>query len=703
MTDQERNNDNGLRISRLLRRLYWFFLALSVWIIGQTIYIQTGWEPKPELEKHFMPRRYRETEKPERGAILDHDGKLLAISTPIYDIFMDCTVRREEFEAKEKGDSLEDVWLGKADLLSRELPKVLAKDGKTYEYYSDLITTKRYMKSGTYVPITKNIDHSTYLELRSLPLYNEGANAGGIIVEEHDNRQYPYGIYKVIGSVKINKEDPDQNVYLGLDGQYDYILRGKEGSQWMRKTDRGTISDPDSTVVEVEDGMDVRTTLDIGIQQIASKALRANIESDPEIQGGCAVVMDVETGAIKAMVNLLKNTDGELGEIYNLAIGRAGEPGSVFKTATLMTLLEEGKTTLSSVYKTNGGRMHDFDIEPCQETIRYENKTKKKTITVEDALKVSSNYIFRRIVADNYIQCPEQFVNKLYSYNLHDAYAFDLTEKGSRPKLPVPDPKMNRYDLVSVAIGYNVTETPLNIVTFYNAIANGGKMMKPYLIESYEKDGRTERKFGPEILNGSICSEATADSLTRALTMVTLEGTAATRLRNAKCTVAGKTGTARVVLEAADKPKRGDQYVSVDGLRRYQATFVGFFPAEQPKYTAIVVLYTELRKTSIGGGNLPALTFKQIVDDIWAMDSSWGKELEATGEVPQMRAQRISTGSGSSSRVPDLKGMGLKDALYAIENSGYRCRYEGVGHVAEQSPAAGKEYKKGETIKIRLR
>lgn len=271
--------------------------------------------------------------------------------------------------------------------------------------------------------------------------------------------------------------------------------------------------------------MDVRTTLDIGIQQIASKALRTNIESDPEIQGGCAVVMDVETGAIKAMVNLLKNTDGELGEIYNLAIGRAGEPGSVFKTATLMTLLEEGKTTLSSVYKTNGGRMHDFDIEPCQETIRYENKTKKKTITVEDALKVSSNYIFRRIVADNYIQCPEQFVNKLYSYNLHDAYAFDLTEKGSRPKLPVPDPKMNRYDLVSVAIGYNVTETPLNIVTFYNAIANGGKMMKPYLIESYEKDGRTERKFGPEILNGSICSEATADSLTRALTMVTLEGT----------------------------------------------------------------------------------------------------------------------------------------------------------------------------------
>lgn len=704
MTDKGTNNESGLRISRLLRRMYWVFLALSIWVIFKIIYIQTGWEPRQDIEKNFIPRRFQEKEKPERGAILDHNGNLLAISTPIYDIFMDCTVRREEFEGKtkEKHDTLENEWLAKADLLSRELPKVLAKDGKTYEYYRDLIISNR-ASGGKYVPITKNIDHSTYLALRSLPLYNEGQNAGGIIVEEHDNRQYPYGTHRVIGDVRLNKEDPSKNRYLGLEGQYDYILRGTEGSQWMRKTDRGIIFDPDSAVVDVVNGKDIRTTLDISIQQIASKALRANIESDPEIEGGCVVVMEVETGAVKAMVNLRKDGEGGLGETYNMAIGRAGEPGSIFKTATLMTLLEEEKTTLSTVYKTNGGKMHDFDIPPCQETIRYENKTKKKTITVEDALKVSSNYIFRRIVADNYTKCPDRFVNKLYSYNLHDAYRFDLTEKGSRPSLPVPNPDMNRYDLISVAIGYNVTETPLNIVTFYNAIANGGKMMKPYLIEAFEIDGKADKTFGPEILNGSICSKATADSLTRALTMVTLEGTAATRLKNAKCTVAGKTGTARVVLLAEDNPKKGDQYISVDGRRRYQATFVGFFPAEQPKYTAIVVLYTDLRRGSIGGGNLPALTFKQIVDDIWAMDSSWGKELDAKGKVPEMKAQYIATGLGSNAPVPDLKGMGLQDALYTIENNGYRCQYEGTGHVVSQSPPAGRTLRKGETIKVVLK
>jgi len=712
MTERGTNNDNGLRISRLLRRMYWFFLALSVAIIVMIIYIQTGWMPDPELEKYFLPQRYEQRDKPERGAVLDHKGNLLAISTPMYNINMDCTVRKEEFaryKSQRKRDSLENDWMEKAQKLSRELPKVLEKDGKTADYYYNLIKTNRHsdIPGRKNVPITRNIDHSTYLKLRSLPLFNEGQFRSGMIRTEIETRQYPYGnlAARVIGDVKINRENPQDSRFLGIEGQYDYILRGKEGSQWMRRTDRGTIVDPDSTIVDVEDRLDIRSTLDIDIQEIATKALRTNIESDPQIQGGCVIVMDVETGAVRAMVNLLKNKKGELGENYNMAVGRSGEPGSIFKTATLMTLLEEGKTTLSSVYKTNGGVMEDFPrLNACEETKRYERNTGKKTITVEDALKVSSNYVFRRIVADCYTDCPEKFIDKFYEYNLHDAYRFDLTEKGeTKPELPAPDPEMNRYDLVSAAIGYNVKETPLNIVTFYNAIANNGKMMKPYLIESHERDGKTVRSFGPQILNGSICSKATADSLTRALTMVTLEGTAATRLRNAKCTVAGKTGTARVVLDKEDNPKKGEPYISADGLRKYQATFVGFFPADEPKYTAIVVLYSELRKSSIGGGNLPALTFKQIVDDIWSMDSSWGEVLESRADIPQMKSGYIGTGLGGDAPVPDLKGMGLQDALYAIENNGYRCSYEGVGHVVKQTPAAGSSYKKGETIQLVLR
>ena len=705
-TDNE-IQEKDLRISRLLRRMYWVFLVLTVLIIGKIIHLQTSWEPDEELLVHFHPKRQEVKEAPERGSILDRNGNLLAISTPMYNIFMDCTVRVEEFKGKKKGDSLENVWMSKADMLSRALPKVLAKDGKDYSYYYNLIKEKRHSKSGTYVPITSNIDHSTYLELRSLPLFNEGQYKGGMIKVDVEKRQNPYGSLaaRVIGDVKIRKDDPTASRYRGIEGQYDYILRGTEGSKWMRRSDNGSIVDPDSTIVEAVDGTDIRTTLDIRIQEIADKALRKNIETDPDIEGGCVVVMDVETGGIRAMVNLLKDSDGNLGEIYNLAIGRSGEPGSVFKTATLMTLLEEGKTTLSTVLPTNGGKMADFpQLSACEETRKYENRTKKKTITVEDGLKVSSNYVFRRLVADNYLDCPDKFIDKLYEYNLHDAYSFDVTEVAeSKPELPTPDPKMGKYDLVSAAIGYNVKETPLNIVTFYNAIANNGKMMKPHLIESYEKDGKVIRKVDPEILNGSICSKATADSLTRALTMVTLEGTAATRLKNAKCVVAGKTGTARVVLGKDDNPKKGAPYESVDGLRRYQATFVGFFPADAPKYTAIVVLYSDLRRSSIGGGNLPALTYKEIVDNIWSMDSSWGETYRNRSSVPEMRPQYIATVSGSSVPVPDLKGMGLSDALFAAENNGYKLEFEGVGHVTSQTPAAGKTYRKGETIKVVLK
>jgi len=710
-SERDIQKESGLRISRLLRSMYWVFLGLSVAIIVKIIWLQAGWVPDPELERYFLPTRYEEKETPERGAVMDRNGNLLAISIPLYNINMDCTILKDDFakvKDKRKRDSLENAWMDKARMLSRELPKVLAKDGKTSDYYYDLIRRNRQsrLNGRKNVPITRNIDHSTYLELRSLPLFNEGQFRSGMIKTEVQTRQYPYGSLasRVIGDVRINIDNPQESRFLGIEGQYDYILRGKEGSQWMKRTDRGSIADPDSTIVKVNHGSDIRTTLDISIQEIADKALRKNIESDPEISGGCVVVMDVKTGAVRAMVNLQKNKKGELGENFNMAVGRSGEPGSIFKTATLMTLLEEGKTTLSSVYKTNNGIMEDFsDMKPCEETRRYEKNTGKKTITVEDALKVSSNYIFRRIVADNYMTCPDEFVDRLYEYHLHDSFTFDLTEKGgTSPSLPKPDPKMNKYDLVSVAIGYNVKETPLNIVTFYNAIANDGKMMKPYLIESFEKDGKKTKEFGPEILNGSICSKEVADSLTRALTMVTLEGTAATKLKNAKCVVAGKTGTARVVLEKDDKPTK-DPYVNVDGLRRYQATFVGFFPADEPVYTAIVVLYTDLRKTAIGGGNLPALTYKEIVDKVWSLDSRWGEGLVAEGHVPDMDAEYISIGKEGTARVPDLKGMGLKDAIYAIENNGYRCQYEGIGHVTDQTPAAGRELKKGETIKLVLR
>lgn len=713
-TRKDIQSNDRHRISKILWFLYCTFLLASIVIIGKLIYIQFIWEPDSRTLPVFLPNNYESTIKPERGTIMDCNGKLLAISTPLYTIHMDCQILKEEMSKGKvkmwgRKDSLsEGEWRKMAEQMCRQLPGILNEGRSATSYYDSIIVNRdsRTKKGRRNMLLAKDIDHSTLKKLETLPLFREGKYISGMMPSKVEARKYPYDglAERVIGDIRIDPKDPKRNRFIGIEGEYDYILHGKEGSQWMKETDKGTVLDPDSTVVAVEDGLDIRTTLDIDIQDIADRSLRTMLEQDEELEGGCVVVMDVKTGAVKAMVNLMRDSKDNLGESFNMAIGRSGEPGSVFKTATLMALLDEGKTDLGVIMKTNGGKLEDFPkLNPCQETLRYEKKTGKKTITVADGLKVSSNYVFQRLVADNYEECPDKFVNKLYEYNLHDSFQFDLREEGgTSPSLPAVDPKMGRYSLVVSAIGYNVKETPLNIVTFYNAVANGGKMMKPYLIDSHEKDGKTVRKFEPEILNGAICSKQTADSLTKALKMVTLDGTA-TRLKNAKCTVAGKTGTARVYLHSKeDMPSKDDPYVSVDGRKKYQATFVGFFPADAPKYTAIVVMYTKLTHKSIGGGSLPAMTFKAIVDDMWALDSEWGKEISERADVPDMKASYIGTRKGTAP-VPDVIGMGIKDAIYAIENNGYRCSYEGIGHVVSQSHKPGEKYAKGETIRIVLK
>ena len=705
-TKKEIQTEDKHRISKILWFLYCIFLFCAVAIIGKIVYLQYFWEPDPGTITEFLPNNHKSTIKPERGSIIDRNGKLLATSTPLYTIHMDCQILKNDMaEGKIKlwgrKDSIgESQWRKMAWEMCQGLPAILKEGRSASSYYDSIIVNRdsRTKKGRRNMLLAKHIDHSTLKKLKELPLFREGKYISGMKEDKADARKYPYeGLAeRVIGDIRIDPKDPARNRFIGVEGEYDYILHGNEGYQWMKETDKGTVLDPDSTVVNVEHGSDIRITLDIDIQDIADRSLRKMIGPDEEIEGGCVVVLDVKTGAVRSMVNLQRDSKGRLAENFNMAVGRSGEPGSVFKTATLMTLLEDGKTTLRHTMPSNGGKLKDFPkIKPCQETLRYERNTGKKTISVADGLRVSSNYVFQRLVADHYMNCPDRFVSRLYEYNLHDAYKFDLKEKGgTRPELPKADRKMSKYDLLVSAIGYNVKETPMNIAAFYNAIANGGKMMKPYLIESYEKNGQVTRKFEPTVLNGSICSKATADSLTKALTMVTLEGTGA-KLKNAKCVVAGKTGTARVYMEDIKN------YETKDGKRKYQATFVGFFPAEQPLYTAIVCVYTKLRSTSIGGGSLPAMTFKEIVDDIWALDTNWGKKLSKRSDVPDMKAQYIGTRKGVAP-VPDVIGMGIKDAIYALENNGYRCEYEGVGHVVRQSHAPGRKYNKGETIRLVL-
>ena len=403
--------------------------------------------------------------------------------------------------------------------------------------------------------------------------------------------------------------------------------------------------------------------------------------------------MDVKTGAIRTMVNLMRDSlSGRLDETYNVAISMTREPGSVFKTAILMSLLEDNKVKLSDKIPGNNGIIPGFGQDSHMKGI--------SEISVLHGFEISSNYVFRKLAIDHYGNNPQKLLDNLYLYKLGEAYDFDL-EGFREPYLPKPKTAgWSGTTLGSIAIGYNVEETPLHILTFYNAIANKGKMMKPYLVEDFEENGIVKEKRGPSILNGSICSRATADSLTKGLMKITEEGTAARRLGGAKLKVAGKTGTSKIAFEKDEKPNPRDPYQDRKGRRKYRGTFVGFFPAEQPKYSIICLIDSYPGNETFYGGTTPAMVVREVVDNIYAMDESYGQLLKSSGKMPDMSPEAPLT--AKNGKVPNVKGLGLMDAIYAIENDGYRCSYSGVGHVVSQSPAAGSKLAEGGKVTIRL-
>lgn len=695
------------RIGLILYCFYIFLLFVGLAVFGRMLYIMFVWEPDKDLVRYFVPQSTRSLIEPKRGAIIGCDGKLLALSTPMYDLYMDCTVLKKDFMSEKdprKADSLENGWLGKARRFTSGLS---AETGiNADEYYRMIVKgrneRKRYMK------LLTNLDRGTLLKLESLPLMEEGRYKSGIIVEKHDSRKYPYGTLarRTIGYVKDNssqKEDEKGHSHIGIEGKYDYVLHGKEGEIWLKPTDnKEKIQNYDSTYVKPVDGLDVRTTLDITLQDIVDKAMRKQMSANPKIEDGCAVFMDVRTGAIRAMVNLTKSPkDSSLNEVYNMAIGYGANPGSVFKTTTLMTALEDGYIkSLDDEIPTNEGKLPGY---PQDDHVK--NLVK---ISILHGFEISSNYVFRYLATNNYSDNPKRFMDKLYMYKLGQAFDFDL-EGLREPVLPSPDSKSwSSTDLGSVAIGYSVRETPLHTLTFYNAIANKGRMMKPYLVESIEKDGVVKTKKGPSVLNASICSRATADTLLRALKAVTSEGTAY-RLKGAKLTVAGKTGTARQSLSKEEIEKYGrdpkDNTQTADGSYHNLATFVGFFPADNPKYSAIICMNSSLIKGSLYGGVGPASAMREIVDAIYTLDPEWGAEVTAMAKVPVMGEDKEMTVRSDMKNpiVPDIMGLGLKDAIFIIENSGLKCSYSGTGHVSSQNPKAGTKVADGSTITFNLK
>ena len=696
------NNKNGSRdrVHMVMTFLSMAFLVLSIAIIIQLIRLQSGFRVKEQYLDLFTPRTSLHKEIPERGRILATDGRPLAISAPLYDIFMDCTVRKQEFRRK-KDDEAEQNWQKKVDSLSWVLAALFPE--KSAKQYKDEIIQGRFRKNkdgkevgNGHLLIQKNVNLNTLRKLQSAPLFREGKYRGGLIYEDHDERIYPYDTLarRVIGYIK-------DDYRIGLEASFDYELHGTPGMEWRRITDDSQyIRELDSTVVKVKDGNDIRTTLNIDFQDIADKALRRQIADDPQIWAGIAIIMEAETGAIRAMVNLSrgKTPQTKLWERENLVLHQVGEQGSVMKTVTLLSLVEDGYvSSLEQTIPTNNGVVKDYrqDVH----ILDYQRETGRRDISVKHGFEISSNYVFTYLAEHYYGANPQAMFDHIYAYRLGEAFDFDIEGLGT-PVVNRPGTKgWSKTTLGTTAYGYGMSVSPLHVVTFYNGIANKGKMMKPYLVESVEKDGNVLKRYKPAVLN-NICSRASADTVTRALAAVVNDGTA-TRLKGAKLSVAGKTGTAQVVLTPEERGGSRDPYHDLSGRKKNQGTFVGFFPVENPKYTIMVTVYSYLSSQSFYGGTRPAMAVREIVDKIYAIDGSWDESYSTAGSIPSMnRADSLVLKKGV---VPDLRGLGLKDAMYIIESNGMRCLYSGSGHVVSQAPEAGSVLKDGATLTLLLK
>ena len=623
------------RISYALYLYYLLMLLVGIFLGVRFLYLETLWKPDREIEKKLTQPIQRVNLAPTRGCILASDGRPIAMSYPRYQLFIDPWVRKGEYDLMkpEVRDSCLREWKEKAAGLAEGLAIVFPDHSA--EFYRKRLWSW-FDQNVRFRAIGRPIEKEQLDFLQSYPLIKEGRYKGGVWWNAVPTRRYPYGALakRTIGSVTENE---DGSYYSGIDGKYNYVLHGEAGHYYMKKTDNGYVRDYDSAYVKAVDGRDIRTTLNIDYQDIADKLLRKYVEPENDLEAACFVLMDVKTGAIRTMVNLSRGIGGTgiFGENESVAVMRRGEPGSVFKITTLMTCIEDGiVTSVDQTIPAKDGLVQVDGYQklyPADKHLKdYIAKYHSTNIPIWYCVKLSSNNAFRYLAIKNYKDKPEDFIARLHTYNLGKSFDFDVYEPITTPTLKYPtDKSWSKTDLGQIGMGYTVSVTPMHVLAYYNAIANGGKMMKPYLVEDIEQDGKIVEKLGPSVLNASICKPETAKILTEALCHVTVDdndyryrGTA-WRLQYIadKVKVAGKTGTADVFTNG--------RYVQSDGSRKQQGMFVGFFPAEDPQYTVICVVYSKISKKEFAGGVIPASVVRDFIKEIYNIDPYWNETVEA--------------------------------------------------------------------------
>jgi len=544
-----------------------------------------------------------------RGNIYANDGSLLATSVPKYDIRFDAkTVGSEDFTQ-----------------LMPDLAKALSnKLGKTPSYYQRRLQKAR-SEGNRYLLLARGLSYSDYNEVRKMPLLNKGPYRGGLIVEQKTVREHPLG--KIAERLVGNERSGAPGRYdIGLEGAYDLYLRGNDGHRLKQKIAKGQWKPvSDENELEPQDGFDVFTTIDINIQDIAHHALLKQLEYY-EAEHGTVVVMDVASGAIKAVANLGRTSKGTYYEKLNYAVGESHEPGSTFKVIALAAALEDRVIDTATIVDTRLGSKAFYG--------RMITDTKGHgKISAAKALEVSSNIGLASLIDDAYESNPEQFLNFLEQWGLDTPLGLPITGEGL-PEIPRPgDDKWSKNALPSMAYGYNLRLTPLQILTFYNAIANDGVMVKPQFVERIVSNNKEIARFPSEVINPKILSDQNLGALRTILRNIVLRGTGKS-LSSEYFSMAGKTGTARTEYWMADWSEN----------RRYISSFAGYFPADQPKYSCIVVIHKPSTKKGYYGADVTGPVFKRIAQKIYT-DSPLRDTIVLGPEMTPQLADQVSSPS----------------------------------------------------------
>ncbi|MCD8165601.1 MAG: transpeptidase family protein [Bacteroides sp.] len=697
----------------------YFFIILLMGVLGVLIVVKAGIIMFAERQywSDVADRFVRENVvvKPNRGNIISSDGKLMASSLPKYHIYMDF---------KAGGKAKEDSLTVHFDEICQGLNWIFPD--KSVNYFRTHLKDGWNKGSRNYLIYPRRISYSQYKAVKALPVFNMSSNRGGFHTREYNHREKPFGTLaeRTLGELYPDVEQGAKN---GLELAFDSLLKGQDGITHRKKVRNQYINMIDVPPV---DGCDLITTIDVGMQDICEKALLDKLH---EINGnvGVVVLMEVETGDVKAIVNMTKGRDGVYREERNNAISDMMEPGSTFKTASLMVALEDGYITPEDGVDTGNGVMM-MHKRPMRD--HNWRRGGYQYLTVPQILMVSSNIGISYLIDKHYGNNPDKFVEGLHRMSLHEPLNLQIPGEG-KPNIRRPrDGRWSKTTLPWMSIGYETQIPPINTLTFYNAIANNGKMVKPRFVKATARNGEILKEYPVEVINPSICSRKTLDQIQEMLELVVSKGLGSAA-GSSQFSVSGKTGTAQI-SQGAGGYKTGTVH--------YLVSFCGYFPSENPKYSCIVAIQKPGLPAS--GGLMAGSVFGRIAERIYAKDLTLNlaraidstsipvpdvkpgdlvqanyvlnrlkvdtrneyakprnKEVPVWGNIEKEPTQVILKNNEiSGDIVPNVVGMGAKDAVYLLESKGLQISLSGVGKVKTQSLAKGTAIKKGQTIRIYL-